>query len=181
MNRTDGEPTFGARDLYVAYKVKSLADGIRFGRRADRPSRRQSRFLFYHVIMRMLSNVILLTPQFRNPPVSESILTDAVHEITAPGAEEQVNMLINAALALIDQYLTSGSDNSADRETSYFEKHNRDLNAFMKDVDLGKNNHSPLLVQLLAQHNQAFASIPMPMYEGNPTQKDFVARALIKV
>ena len=60
------------------------------------------------------------------------------------------------------------------------ENHNGDLNGFLKAEHLGKENYSPLLVQLLAQHNQAFASIPMPMYEGNPTQREFVARVLIK-
>ncbi len=70
-------------------------------------------------------------------------------------------------------------DNSAHNETSFAEIHNGDLNGFLKAEHLGKENHSPLLVQLLAQHNQAFASIPIPMYEGNPTQREFVARALV--
>ena len=130
--------------------------------------------------MRMLSNVILLTPQFRHPPVSGSVLTDAVLRLTAAGAEDHFNMLCNAAIALLDQYLTVGSDNSAHNETAFMEKHNGDLNGFLKAEDLGKECHSPLLVQLLAQHNQAFASIPMPMYDGNPTQREFVARALIE-
>ena len=127
----------------------------------------------------MLSNVILLTPQFRHPPVLETILTDAVVKLTEPGAEDHFNMLSNAAIALLDQYLTVGSDNSAHNETAFMETHNGDLNAFLKADHLGKENYSPLLVQLLAQHNQAFASIPMPMYEGNPTQREFVARVLI--
>ena len=171
---------FGARDLYAAYKIKCAADSIGFGRNTDRASRRQSRFLFYYIIMRMLSNVILLTPQFRHPPVSGSVLTDAVLRLTAAGAEDHFNMLCNAAIALLDQYLTVGSDNSAHNETAFMEKHNGDLNGFLKAEDLGKECHSPLLVQLLAQHNQAFASIPMPMYDGNPTQREFVARALIE-
>ena len=37
------------------------------------------------------------------------------------------------------------------------ENHNGDLNGFLKAEHLGKENYSPLLVQLLAQHNQAFA------------------------
>ena len=177
--RQDIEQPFGARDLYAAYKIKCAADAIGFGRNADRPSRRQSRFLFYYIISRMLSNVILLTPQFRHPPVSETILTDAVVKLTEPGSEDHFNMLNNAAIALLDQYLTVGSDNSAHNETAFMETHNGDLNAFLKAEHLGKENYSPLLVQLLAQHNQAFASIPMPMYEGNPTQREFVARVLI--
>lgn len=175
----DSDPGFGARDLYAAYKIKCVADDIGFGRHAESPSRRQSRFLFYHVILRMLSNIILLTPGFRPPPVSESVLTEAVLKLSDPGREEQFRMLSNAAIALLDQYLTVGSDSSAHKEKSFAEIHNGDLNGFLKAENLGTDNHSPLLVQMLAQHNQAFASIPMPMYQGNPTQREFVARALI--
>ena len=62
----------------------------------------------------------------------------------------------------------------------FYGKSQRRFKRFLKAEHLGKENYSPLLVQLLAQHNQAFASIPMPMYEGNPTQREFVARVLIK-
>ena len=180
VSRQDTEPPFGARDLYAAYKIKRVADQIGFGRNAEPSSRRQSRFLFYHIVMRMLSNVILLTPQFRRPPVSENDLTDAVLKLTAPDAETKFDMLRSAAITLIDQYLTFGSDISAHNETSFTETHNGDLNAFLKAEHLGKEDHSPSLVQLLAQHNQAFASIPMPMYDGKPTQREFVARALVE-
>lgn len=179
ISRQDGGPAFGARDLYAAYRIKSVADGIGFGRNADRPSRRQSRFLFYHVIMRMLANVILLTPQLQCPAPSANDLTNAVLKLVTTDAQDRLTMLQNAAVTLLDQYLTAGSDNSAHNEKSFTENHNGDLNAFLKAENLGSQAHSPLLVQLLAQHNLGFASIPMPMYEGNPTQREFVAKALI--
>ena len=179
LSRPETEASFASRDLYAAYQIKCVADGIGFGRNSESPSRRQSRFLFYHIILRMLSNVILLTPQFRRPPVSESILTDAVLKLAADGAQDQLNMLRNGAITLLDQYLTVGMDNSAHNETSFTEIHNGDLNGFLKAEHLARETHSPLLVQLLAQHNQAFASIPIPLYEGNPTQREFVARALV--
>lgn len=178
VDRLNGDIPFGINDLYAAYKMKCAADGIGFGRNATQSSRRQSRFLFYYILTKMLSNVILLTPQFRDPPVTPSVVTDAILKLTLPDAEDQFTMLGNAALALLDQYLTYGSDSSAHNERSFTEVHNGDLNAFLKAENLGGDDHSPLLVQLLAQHNQAFASIPMPMYEGNPTQREFVARAL---
>ena len=179
ISRQDGAPAFGARDLYAAYRIKCVADSIGFGRNADRPSRRQSRFLFYHVIMRMLSNIILLTPQLQCPAPSANDLTNAVLKLVAVDAQDKLTMLHNAAVTLLDQYLTAGSDNSAHNEKSFTENHNGDLNAFLKAENLGSQAHSPLLVQLLAQHNLGFASIPMPMYEGNPTQREFVAKALI--
>ena len=88
-------------------------------------------------------------------------------------------MLCNAAIALLDLYLTVGSDNSVHNEESFREIHNGDMNGFLKAEKLGKDSHSPLLVQLLAQHNQGLASLPMPGYEGNPTPREFVARALV--
>ena len=180
MNRPKSEPAFGARDLYAAYKVKCVADyNIGFGRNAEQPSRRQSKFLFYHIIMQMLSNVILLSPQFP-PPVTESVLTDAVLKLSEPESEEAFEMLQDAAIDLIDQYLTAGNEypNSAYKELSFNETHNGDMNAFLKAESLGTDSHSPLLVQLIAQHNQGFSSIRLRDREGRPTQREFVARAL---
>ena len=171
ISRPEGTPAFGARDLYAAYNIKGLADGIGFGRRADQPSRRQSRFLFYHVVVRMLSNVILLTPQLDRPAVLASDLTDVVLKLAAPGNEEQLDRLAKGAVTLIDQYLTSGtSQHSAFNETSFIETHNGDLNAFLKAEHLGKETHSPKLVQSLAVTNQAF-----DMSGG----RDEIAKALI--
>ena len=157
LERQEGLPAFGARDLYAAYKVKGLADRIGFGRRAEQPSRRQSRFLFYHVIMKMLRNVILLTPELQRPAGSVSDLTDGVLKLAQLENEEQLELLSDGAVSLIDQYLTHGSDqNSAFNETSFAEVHNGDLNAFLKADNLGKDEHSPRLGQSLAITNQAF-------------------------
>ena len=180
LSREDNEVAFSARDLYAGYKIKCVADRIGFGRHAKHPSRRQSRFLFYHILMKMLGNIILLTPALQQPTVPASALTDAVLKLAMPSAEAQFDVLCNAATALLEQYLTLGSDNSAHREKSFSETHNGDLNGFLKAENLGKENHSPLLVQLLAQHNLAIASIPMPTYDGKPTQREFIARVLVE-
>ena len=180
VSRQSTEAAFGARDLYAAYKLKCAADEIGFGRKSDRPSRRQSRFLFYHIFIRMLSNVILLTPELHQPDVPASALVDAVIKLSIPEAGPQFDMLCDTAIALLDSYLTLGGDNSAHKETSFMKIHNGDLNGFLKAEDLGKENHSPLLVQLLAMHNMSFGSIRMSMHDGNPTQREFVAQALLK-
>ena len=181
MDRQDPEPAFGARDLYAAYKLKCVADEIGFGRKADRVSRRQSRFLFYFIIIRMLSNVILLTPGLTNPPVTASDLTDAVIKLTEPEAETELSVLSNAAIAVLDQYLIldPANPNSAHNERSFSEIHNGDLNGFLKAGDLGNDEHSPLLVQSLALHNQGFAAMRVSMDPGSPTTREFVARALL--
>lgn len=179
VSRESKEPAFGARDLYAAYKIKCAADKIGFGRNANPPSRRQSRFLFYHAIMRILHNIIQLTTELGQPSAPPSALTDAVIKLGPAEAKAQFDMLCNSAVGLIDQYLTYGNNNSAYKEKSFTEIHNGDLNGFLKSEYLGKESHSPLLVQLLEIHKMSFGSIPMPMYEGNPTQREFVAQALL--
>ena len=181
MDRQAPDPAFGSRDLYAAYKLKCVADEIGFGRRADRASRRQSRFLFYFIFIRMLSNVILLTPGLTNPPVTASDLTDAVIKLTEPEAETELSVLSNAAIAVLDQYLIldPANPNSAHNEKSFIEIHNGDLNGFLKAEKLGRETHSPLLVQSLALHNQGFAAMRVSMEPGSPTTREFVASALL--
>jgi hypothetical protein len=153
--REGGEAAFGVRDLYAAYKVDCAARSIVFGKSAESPSRRQSRFLFYHVIIQMLRNVILITPQLQQPSVPPNALTDAVLKLSTPGAEEQFELLTNAAVGVIDQYMTAGSDGSVQHEKALLETHNGDLGAFLKSEQFGKDG-SPLLAQALAIHNAAF-------------------------
>ena len=156
ISRQEGMPAFGAPDLYAAYKIKCVADAIGFGRSAVQPSRRQSRFLFYYIIMRMLREVIILTPELKRPAGSVVDLTDAVLKLSTSEAKEQLDLLSNGAVTLIDQYLTLGSENSAHKENSFIEDHNGDMNAFLKAEGLGGIDHSPLLVQALAIQNAAF-------------------------
>ena len=156
VSREGAEVTFGARDLYAAFKVKCAADSMGFGRGADRASRRQSRFLFYYTVMKMLGNVILLTPQLQSPEVSATSLTNAIVKLSSRGSEDKIEVLCNAAVSLIDTYLTVGNPNTAHNERSFIEIHNGDMNAFLKSENLGQEGHSPLLVQALAIQKAAF-------------------------
>ena len=65
-------------------------------------------------------------------------------------------MLCAGAVSLLDTYLTIGNENSAHDEKSFREIHNGDMNAFLKSENLGREDHSPLLVQALAIQNAAF-------------------------
>ena len=170
IDRQSEEPPFGTRDLYAAYKIKCLADSGGFGRRATHGSRRQSRYLFYYLIMRMLKNVILLTPELKRPAVMAGDLTDAVLKLSSLETGDPLEQLSKWALNLVDQYLTQGAERSAFTEDSFSQVHNGDLNAFLRAEDLGKEIHSPKLMQSLAVTNEAFG-----MSEG----RKIVARALI--
>lgn len=156
LSRQDDDQVFGPQDLYAAYKIKCLADGIGFGRNATNPRRRLARFLFYYIIMQMLREIILLTPQLGQSAITESFLTSAVLKLASPDAEGRLDKLSNNAISLLDQYLTVGSENSAHNGTAFKEIYNGNLNAFLKSENLASESHSPLLVQALAIHNAAF-------------------------
>ncbi len=155
ISRDTGEAPFGARDLYAAYRIQQVANGLKFGRNADPPSRAQSRFLFYHVFMKMLGHVIIMTTELQQPAAKPSELTDAVIKLTAEDAEEAFKKLSDSAVGLIDQYMNRSTDNSIHHEEALNSRHNGDLNAFLKSERLGKDA-TPLLNQALLVHNEAF-------------------------
>ena len=185
VDTTDGNWKFSARDLYAAYIIKCAADDIGFGRTAL-PSRRLTRFLFYHVVMRMLHHVIRLTPGLNEPLETRSVLTEAVHKLAKPKFESQFKMLCDAAIALIDQYMTPDPDPHSGavtihREVMFLGEHAGNMNHFLKSPSLGKEDYSPLLLQLINQTNQSMASIRLLTQDGSmgPTQREFIALALI--
>ena len=118
----------------------------------------------------MLGNVILLTPQLQSPEVSASSLTNAIVKLSARGSQDKFEVLCNGAVSLIDTYLTVGNPSTAHNEKSFIDIHNGDMNAFLKAENLGKEGHSPLLVQALAIQNAAF---------GMSGGKKLIAEALI--
>lgn len=176
VSRDSSQPQFGHHDLFAAYNLKRAADKLKFGRNSDAPSRRQSRFLFYHIAIRILHDVILLTPELHQPDVSPSALTNAVIKLSETGLEDQFRVICDSAVGIIDQYLTFGT---ANEQSAYNEKAFRgDLNGFLKSDNLGKQSHSPLLWQALEINKMGFGSIrAMP---GGLTQREFVAQALME-
>ena len=175
------KPEFGTRDLYAAYKLKCVADEVGFGYQGARPSRRQSRFLFYFIVLQMIGNVMRRTPEFTDSLVTETDLTDAVIRLTDHGAEAELNVLKNAALDVLDQYLMLDPDNpnSVHNEKLFIEHYNGDLNAFLKVEALGGKGHSPLLVQSIDLQSRMFASMRVSMDPDSPTAREFVASALL--
>ena len=149
--------TFGHEDLYAAYKIKCTADAIGFGRNSSIASRRLSRFLFYHVIINILSRVILTSPELEQQVPSPSAITDVVAKLSEWEGGEQLGVLGKVAVGLIDEYLTIGNQRSAYNEESFSAQHNSNLNAFLKADGLGKESHTPLLEAALAIHSTAFS------------------------
>ena len=157
FSRQGSVPEFGARDLYAAFRVKATADRIGFGRNAAQPSRRLSRFLYYYVMIRMLNEVVRLTPNFGGSEINESVLTDAVIKLTNNAKSEPWDQLSGAAIRVIDRYLTPGGNNSVYSEEKFIGRHDSNINAFLKAEELGDEEFSPLLVRELDIQNAAFA------------------------
>ena len=92
---------------------------------------------FYCIVMKMLRNVILLTPELQSPEVTASSLTTAILKLSDPTSADEFDVLCAGAVSLLDTYLTIGNENSAHDEKSFREIHNGDMNAFLKSENLG--------------------------------------------
>ncbi len=135
---------FGVEDLYAAYLLQKAADEKRFGRGA-RGTRRQTRFLFYMVVLDLLSDV--LTRMERQP--TNKAKTQALIRVFTLRQEVR-EAFLESALEVVDSYLTQGTDNCIHDEPA-FGSFNHDLNAFLKWDKLGKSEeNSPRLRTQLA-------------------------------
>lgn len=74
MNDENSGVSFGVEDLYAAYRLQLAADGYQFGRYAPVPTRRQTRFLYYMVVLELLRDVLIRASM--NP--SRDIMTQAL-------------------------------------------------------------------------------------------------------
>jgi len=165
-NQPNGVP-FTVEDLYAAYRVQQTADKYKFGRGAD-TSRRQTRFLFYMVALELLKRVMSRA----NLDTSLRDLTQALLNLYEPGNEPAIEALMDAAIEVIDEYMNPRSEQSVFQEPAYENVHNRDLNAYLKWEQLGKNEaSSPNLRALLTITTQTLG-------RGNPSPRELVITAV---
>jgi hypothetical protein len=141
---TDETAPFGVDDLYAAYLVKLTGEKNEFGR-GGRLERRQTKFLFYFIVIHLLRDVM----QAQKHPASFRDLTQAIIKMldteTAGGSE-----LIYNATALIDLYMNPQEELSYVNEDFAAGGRNLDLNAFLKWEPLGRSlDKTPKLQQLL--------------------------------
>lgn len=126
---------FGVDDLYAAYLLQTTADKYGFGRGADKPSRRQTRYLFYMTVLELLRDVYSragLSATHRH-------LSRGIIKLCEPENEPALARLLDTAVEAVDTYLTQGNDNAVFEEPAYRNTFNYDLNAFLKWEQLGKN------------------------------------------
>ena len=170
IERSESETPFGAADLYAAYHLQREGKRLGLGRSSGKASRRLSKFLFYHVFVEMVRNVITLTPEILPSGASPGTITHVMLKLARPESANSWQALGDAAGLVIDTYLTPGSEESVSKEDSYLHTHGSDLNAFLKSSELGKPEYSPVLIDLLGTYKAAFAM----------TQREQVANDIVK-
>ena len=144
---TDDGERFGCEDLYAGFLLQKAANGLGFGRGSQKPSRRQTRFLFYMVLLDLVKDILSWVCVSPTPKkLSHSIL-----RLYQAGREDDASSLTEIAGDTIDRYLTQGMENCVFDEPAFKTTHNFDLNGFLKWERLGKSEaDTPRLRNLLA-------------------------------
>lgn len=162
---------FGVDDLYAAYRLQRGANERDFGRGADKPSRRQTRFLFYMFVVDLLKDIL---NRARLPATNKQV-TRALVVLFNSGNGLLASSLLDAAADAIDSYMTANTDNCAFDEPAYLTMNN-DLNAFLKWEKLGKSEADcPRMRNLLAVNKTVMGQ----RVAGNPSVREQITAALL--
>lgn len=146
---TTGEYRIGAEDLYAAHRLHKLSNQYGFGRGASQLGRRQTRFLYYFAVLDLLRDTMIRSSMDYSPPS----ITKALLLLMGEGNEDALQGLLDAAIDVVDEYLTPEHDDSLFKEPEF----TGDLNTFLKNNRLGKElNSTPMLSGLLALHRSTF-------------------------
>lgn len=135
--------SFGVEEIFACHLLQNIANQIKFGRSADKPSRGQTRYLFYYVLTDLIKDILINNAKAHG--LKE--LTDAIIKIFSTASEPSKN-IINIALNVIDNYLADGKEDSLFTEPEFIRT--KDLNNFLKWEKLGKGrDFTPKFEQLL--------------------------------
>jgi len=135
--------SFGIDEIYACYLLQRVANRIKFGRSADKPSRGQTRYLFYYVLADLIKDILIKNSK----PYGLKDVTDTVIKLFREENDYSCN-LVNIALNVIDSYLADGTNESLFTETEFLRT--RDLNNLLKWDKLGKGrDFTPMFEQLL--------------------------------
>jgi hypothetical protein len=131
------DPGFGVDSMFAAYQIQKLATGYTFGRGANSPTRGQTRYLFVMVAVDIVKDFLINS----SLDYSHSSISSAIIKLADAGLLGGIG---DAAVQLIDDYLTDGNEDSLFSEPEFQKM--RDLNAFLKSEKLGKGDEfSPML------------------------------------
>ncbi len=174
INNEGFEEPFGVEDLYAAYrlhiKTTSSSSEYEFGRKA-KSTRRQTRYLFFMVVLDLLKDVLVR----QSKRVEPKDLTRAMLKLFAPQNESALRVLLDTAIEVIDEYLTPGQEDSIYDEPAFKNTFNNDLNGYLKSEQMGKSeSSSPRLRSLLQSYKRT-----MNRKSGKePSPRDAIVAAL---
>lgn len=167
FGQADGAP-FTVEDFYAAYRLQRSADAFKFGRGATKPSRRQTRFLFYMVALETLKSLMVL----ESLSVTPERLTQALIKLYGQGNEDAKDSLMNAAIEIIDECMNQGSGESIFDEPQFKNAFNNDLNGYLKWEQIGKTDSS-------SPHLRTSITITRKtLGRGSPSPRDLILTAV---
>ena len=167
MNGDENDRPFNSDDLYAAYVLEQASTKFEFGRAAKKPSRRITKFLFYLVVIDLLRDVFIRS----NIPISNSKITEGILKLQKPEHKDAFSDLLEFSIAVIDEYLTQGEEDSVFNEPEFKNRFNGDLNGYLKWDELGLPESSPVFINLLAIHKRT-------MGRGQPSPRSQIETAL---
>ncbi len=162
------EEPIDSDDLYAAYQLQQSAKQFKFGRGKNvKPSRRVSRFFYYFVAIELLRDVL----RHENKIFSSKDITGAFNALVQKGNEDALQLLLDAAIEVVDQYLGEGFQYSVVNETEY----EGNLNVWMKSDALGKGtSRTSNLNELLERHKDLFGV----KIGAQPSRRTLVSQAI---
>lgn len=164
---TVGDEPFGVDDLYGAYRLQGLAEQFKFGRRAELPSRGQTRPLFYFVVLEFLREALIRA----NKGYSPRELTQSLMTLLRGENLDALQGLLDSAIEVVDEYLNRESDDSIYKEPAFRD----DVFRFLKWGQLGKNEDvTPIFKSLLSAHKRLFGR----RTGGQPSPRELVTQVI---
>jgi hypothetical protein len=172
MNNDGGAP-FGVDDLYLAYRLQQAAETFKFGRTAEKPSRRQTKFLFYMVVAELLKDVMNRAQMLPIP----SNITRAMGNLFKADNTSVVETLLNLSIQALDEYMDPATDDCLFNEPTFKNDFGNDVNGIMKWEGLGKTEDAtPRFRSLIAQ----FRLVMGKAQGGQKNPRDLIKEAIIQ-
>lgn len=148
---------FGLNDLYAAYIISKEAERFKFGKGAEKSTRRQTRYLYFMVFIELLKDVILKAElsEYYN---DKHYYTKCILNFYKPENIDIFRELQENAIQVIDEYMISGGENSYTKEPKFLSS--GDINSFLKWEQLGKEDSTPVLKSLIGDYKRLLIRTP---------------------
>ena len=101
--------------LYAAYRLQQGADKHEFGRGAKYSSRRQTKPLYYFVVIELLRDIL----NQENLNSSNKGITAAFHALIREDNAEAFRSLLDEGINIIDEYMNQESDECIYKEPAF--------------------------------------------------------------